>query len=420
MTEIDRLDELARATRSLSPPIDERVARSARTLEYLEDYLTRHDDGAAYYADTANTPAGLLRPSEHGIGIDRAFGLLRDHVDASGIDNQSARFFAYVPGGAIHEAALADFIAAVTNRYAGAGFAAPGVARLENDVIAWLADIMGYPDCAAGDLTSGGSIAALSAVVTARHASGLAARDVDSSVVYLTRHTHHCLQKALSIAGLGECVFRYVDCDSHYRMSANALEAAIASDRRQSLRPWLILGSAGTTDTGSVDPLDALADIAERERLWFHVDAAYGGAFMLCDEGRARLTGIERSDSLMFDPHKGFFLPFGSGVVLVRDGDKLKAAFRARGAYMRDLDSGHGASVRSACDYSPELTRPFRGLRLWLPFQVHGIAPFRAAVEEKLVLARYLHRRLGEIRGIDVGPEPRPVSRRVPGCRPGR
>ena len=149
--------------------------------------------------------------------------------------------------------------------------------------------------------------------------------------------------------------------------------------------------------------MDELADIAEKEALWFHVDAAYGGAFALCEEGKSRLKGLERSDSLILDPHKGFFLPGGVGVVLVRDGSKLFDAYHARGTYMQDMENDN---ERSPCDYSAELTRPFRALRFWLPFKMLGTAPFVAALEEKLLLAQYFYEQLAGIDGIAAGPPP--------------
>ena len=186
-------------------------------------------------------------------------------------------------------------------------------------------------------------------------------------------------------------------------MDAHALERQIEEDLEQGYRPWLLVASAGTTNVGAVDPLNAIADIADRYRLWLHVDAAYGGAFALCEEGRQRLSGLARSNSLVLDPHKGFFIPCGVGVVLVRDGRTLFDAFAARGEYMQDVAED---SERSACDVSPELTRPFRALRFWLPLRVHGTDAFAAALEEKLLLARYFYDQVARIPGIDVGSPP--------------
>jgi glutamate/tyrosine decarboxylase-like PLP-dependent enzyme len=246
-------------------------------------------------------------------------------------------------------------------------------------------------------------MAALSAVMTAREAFGIKSRDVADSVVYLTSQTHHTFRKALHITGMGECVLRELKTDDGFRMSPVALQEAISADRANGLRPWFIGATAGTTDLGAVDSLDEIADIAGKEDVWFHVDAAYGGAFALCDEGKRRLKGLERSDSMILDPHKGFFLPGGVGVVLVRDGAKLRDAYHARGTYMQDMFHD---TERSPCDLSPELTRPFRAFRFWLPFKIHGTAVFAAALEEKLVLAQYFHDQISAIAGIEAGPPP--------------
>jgi glutamate/tyrosine decarboxylase-like PLP-dependent enzyme len=265
---------------------------------------------------------------------------------------------------------------------------------MENLMVRWVADLVGYPAGAAGSIASGGSLATLTAIVSAREAHGLRAADFASAVVYLTSQAHHCVEKALHIAGMGEAQVRRVPMDGGYRMRPEALAASVAEDRAAGLRPWLVVAAAGTTDTGAVDPLDAIATVAERERCWLHVDAAYGGFFLLTEHGRAALKGIERSDSVVLDPHKGLFLPYGSGIVVVRDAAPLIAGHNYTGSYMQDARSD-----------ASELSRHFRALRMWLPLALLGTAPFRAALEEKLLLARYFHRRIARA-GFEVGPAP--------------
>jgi glutamate/tyrosine decarboxylase-like PLP-dependent enzyme len=186
-------------------------------------------------------------------------------------------------------------------------------------------------------------------------------------------------------------------------MRPDALAAAVATDRAAGLRPWLVIASAGTTDTGAVDPLGAIASVAERAGCWFHVDAAYGGFFLLTDHGRSALEGIERSHSAVLDPHKGLFLPYGSGIVVVREAAPLLAGHNYTGSYMQDTWAD--ATEISPADVSPELSRHFRALRMWLPLAVLGTSPFRAALEEKLLLARYFHRQIARA-GFEVGPVP--------------
>jgi glutamate/tyrosine decarboxylase-like PLP-dependent enzyme len=321
-------------------------------------------------------------------------------IDAPGFATTSPRFMAYIPGGGLPYSALGDLLAAASNKYSGFASASPGAVRIENACVAWLASVIGFPHEAAGTLTSGGSIANLAAVVAAREA-----RDPDGGgAVYVTRFAHYCIDKALHIAGRGRSSKRVIATDAHYRMSIDALEEALEEDRRNNVRPWLVIASAGTVDTGAIDPLPEIAELCRRYGAWFHVDGAYGGLFALCDEGRALLSGIEQADSVALDPHKTLFLPYGTGAVVVRDGRLLQDAFSASGEYIRPL--GESEVGPSPADLSPELTRHFRALRLWLPLQIAGIAAFRAAQAEKLALARYLHARLSAMEGWDPGPAP--------------
>jgi glutamate/tyrosine decarboxylase-like PLP-dependent enzyme len=325
-------------------------------------------------------------------------------VERSGINQASGGKFSYIPGGGLFPAALGDLLADVGNSYSAVRAGAPAAALMERSLVGWMAGLVGYPDTAGGDLTSGGSIANLEGIVTARDAMGIRSADVSRSVVYLTSQTHHSVGKALRTAGLGECPVRSVALDDHWRMRPDALADAVAADAAAGLNPWLVVATAGTTDTGAVDPLAEIADVADTHDLWLHVDAAYGGFFVLTGHGRRVLAGIERSRSVVMDPHKGLFLPYGSGALVVRDERRLAEAHRYSAAYL--ADAREEAGDFSPSDLSVELSRPFRGPRLWLPLKVFGLAPFRAALEEKLLLARWLRDRLAETQGWEVGPEP--------------
>ena len=267
-----------------------------------------------------------------------------------------------------------------------------------------MCQLVGYPATAGGDLTSGASVANLEGIVTARNAAGIRSADVPRAVVYLTSQTHHCIEKARRISGLGECVVRHVDVDDRMRMRPDSLVDMIAGDRRSGLNPWLVVATAGTIETGAVDPLRAIADVADAHDLWLQVDAAYGGFFILTEHGRQTLAGIDRSRTVVMDPHKGLFLPFGSGALIVHDERQLAEAHRYSASYLADAQDFGGAF--SSSDLSVELSRPFRGLRMWLPLKLFGVAAFRAALDEKLLLARYFHSRLSEMPGSEVGPEP--------------
>jgi aromatic-L-amino-acid/L-tryptophan decarboxylase len=399
------IKELQKCTESLEPD----AARREYLLKYVIDYAN------SYLDKISEAPAYIPRPdggrelwnfpiTEEGIDIKQVLALLQQNVDTTGINPTSGRFLGYIPGGGLYHAALGDYLAAVTNRFAGLYFASPGAVRIENIVIRWLADAVGYPDKAAGNLTSGGSLANLSAIVTARDAFGIKGRKIDRSVVYVTEHAHHCIDKAFHISGLDACIKRNVRLDANCRMDPEALAQAVVADKKSGLNPWLIVAAAGTTNTGAVDPLGYISEIASSYQLWFHVDGAYGGLFTLCPEGKEVLKGIHASDSVVLDPHKTLFLPYGTGAVLVKERQNLYAAFNAQADYIRNIIDD--IDELSPADLSPELTKHFRGLRLWLALKLIGAAAFRAALSEKIQLARYFYEKMKEIDGFETGPYP--------------
>ncbi|MFC6999265.1 pyridoxal phosphate-dependent decarboxylase family protein [Rufibacter roseus] len=342
--------------------------------------------------------------SENSISIQEALQLLNDNVDTPGLNPASPRHMGYIPGGGLYYSGLGDYLAAVTNKYAGLFYSAPGAVRMENMLLRWMAGIIGFPEDAAGNLASGGSIATLIALATARDAMGVKARQIPDSVVYMSAQAHHCLEKALRIAGLGECPVRILPMDAQYRLQPEALEHAITADQKAGLRPWLLIATAGTTDVGAIDPLLALSSIAKKHGLWYHVDAAYGGFFALAPSGKEKLSGIEQADSVVLDPHKGLFVPFGLGAVLIKNKAQMAQTHHYQANYMQDTLSA--TEEASPADLSPELTKHFRGLRLWLPLKLHGVAPFRSALEEKLLLAQYVYQRLCHMPNVEVPVEP--------------
>jgi aromatic-L-amino-acid decarboxylase len=401
---INRIRALETTARRLEPDAAGRAALAAPVFAYGEKFLESLTGRLTYVPETDGSASLYDAPiGDAPADIEALLRVLHTSVDLNGINPTASGHFGYIPGGGLYPSALGDYLAAVTNRYAGVFFANPGAVRMEHILTRWMASVAGFPETAAGNLTSGGSIATLVGIVTAREAQGIKARDIERSVIYATAHAHHSVDKAIRIAGLGECVIRSVPMDARHRMDADALGRAIGDDRAAGLNPFLVVASAGTTDVGAVDPLGAIADVAADHQLWLHVDGAYGAFFALCDEGRRVLAGLDRADSLTMDPHKGLFLPYGSGAVLVKNTAAAKSAHSYTANYMQDTLN---ADEVSPADLSPELTKHFRGLRLWLPLKLFGVAPFRAALEEKMLLARYFRARLMEIPGFEVGPEP--------------
>lgn len=235
-------------------------------------------------------------------------------------------------------------------------------------------------------------------IVTARTA--MLGDEFTDGVMYVTAHTHHSAAKAARLAGFRTDQVVAVDVDDDLRMSTGSLQERISSDRAAGRKPFLVIASAGTTDTGTVDPLSDVADVVAANEMWLHTDAAYGGFFRLTERGRDVLSGIERADSIALDPHKGLSVPFGVGALVVRDEAALVDAHLGRGAYLLDEDSYNG--VRDMASLGPELSRPFRGLQVWLPLQLHGVGAFRDALEKTLDLADHAHQRLQDINGIET------------------
>jgi aromatic-L-amino-acid decarboxylase len=311
-------------------------------------------------------------------------------------------YLAYVPGGGLFASAVADLVSGATNRYVGVWEAAPALVQLETNVIRWLCGLAGLPGGSGGYLATGGSLASFTAVVAARREK--LPPDFLKGTLYVSDQTHHAVTKAASLAGFPAGNVRAIPSDEKFRVRVDLLAERVAADREAGFTPFFVCGNAGTTNTGAVDDLVALADLAARERLWMHVDAAYGGFFLLTKRGRAVLAGIERADSAVLDPHKGLFLPYGTGALLVRDAEVLRRAHAAGADYLPHMQEDPG--FVDTCEISPELSRANRGLRVWLPVKLHGLGAFRRSLDEKLDLALLASRELTTMPGIEIVAEP--------------
>ena len=415
---IKRIKELEKISRLLEPTAHERKEARKKVVTYSEVFLNDIEKIKAYNVTPDKGIALHESPiSEMPMDIDKAIKLIEKNVDYPGLNPASGGHLAYIPGGGIYFSALGDYLADIFNRYAGVFYASPGAVRMENMLIKWMAGIVGYTSAplssrrgaggeakqAAGNRTSGGSLANLMGVVTARDAKNISSALIPKSVIYLTQQVHHSVDKAIRIAGLKECVIRQVPMDERHKMNTVELEKLISKDKKGGLNPFLVIASAGTTDVGAIDPLEEIGKIAKMYKLWYHIDAAYGGFFVLTDEGKQKLKGIELSDSLVIDPHKGLFLPYGLGVILVKDAQKLRESHYYQAQYLQD--TLFESEEMSPADLSPELTKHFRGLRLWLPLKLMGLKPFRACLEEKLLLTKYFYNEIQKI-GFEVGTEP--------------
>jgi len=375
--------------------IDEAARRVIAHIESLPSQPAQNVDGATDFART------LIEPlPRRGASYESLLDFLFDEAIPRSFNAAGPGYLAYVPGGGIYHAAVADYIADAVNRYVGVCAAAPALAQIEANVVRWFCEIVGYGKGSGGVLTTGGSLANLIAIITAR--KELLGDDFASAVLYCSDQVHHAFQKSASLAGFQH--IREIASDSQFRMRIDKLEAMIAGDFLGGLRPFLICGSAGTTATGAVDDLQALERIAREHRMWFHVDGAYGAFFNLTERVRARLRGIEEADSIVLDPHKTLFLPFGTGALVVRDVAKLRRAHSMHADYLPAFQQED--ELVDFCELSPELSRDFRGLRVWLPLKMFGIEPFREQLDEKLDLAAYASAELHKIEGIEVVAEP--------------
>lgn len=398
---IDELAALEHESRKLDLSEQERERLNSEVLKVSNDFLNELPSGNTYSKERPNKESFYIDGQSSSI-LD-SMNILQTEVFPKGLNAASGGHLGYIPGGGIYTSALGDYIAAVSNEYSGMYFGSPGAVEVEEACLSWLKAQFNFPSSSVGNLTSGGSIANLIALTAARDAKGVLDKPVSSSVVYMTEQVHHCIHKALRIIGLGKVTVRNVEMDEHGRMSIGHLRELIDNDKNKGKDPFLIIGSAGTTDMGAIDPLEDLSRIARENDTWFHIDAAYGGFFYLLPELKERFKGIDNADSLVIDPHKGLFLPYGLGAVLVKDKEAVFESHHYTANYMQDAVSGDVPI--SPADVSPELTKHFRALRMWLPLKVHGIDPFLAALREKIKLTYYFRRELQKI-GFQVGPEP--------------
>ncbi len=305
--------------------------------------------------------------------------------------NRQPRFVGWVHGSGTPSGVLAEMLAATTN--ANLGGREHAAVYVEREVLAWSASLFGFPAETTGILTSGTSLANLIAVVTARFAAlgpEVRARGLGTSrlIGYASEAVHRCVPSAFAMTGLGTDALRRIAVDEAGRIDVAALRQAIARDRATGKQPFLVVATAGTVDIGAVDDIAALADLCAQERIWLHVDGAFGAFAILSREHRALLAGIERADSLAFDFHKWLHVPYDAGCILIRHPQIHRAAFSQPANYLASAPSGTAAGEPWFADFGPELSRRFRALATWFAFKEHGIERLGAAIAQNLAQAR--------------------------------
>jgi len=385
----------------LDPDAAQRKELSEAALQLLEHMLEGRDRAPMFVPTPPSQIDQMLRaPQEQGVCVADALARLQQAAQV-GWSKLHGGDLAFIPSAGLYSGAIAALLASGLHVFTGSAFEAPALIALEESVLRWFAGIMGLPRTAEGVLLSGGSLANQTAIACARDSGRF---DAARGVAYVGERAHHSLRKAIHLCGVPAAGVRSIPALAGARIDTGALRNQIEHDRAAGLRPWLVVGVAGSTDTGSIDDLQALSAIASDAGAWFHVDAAYGGMFMLTGRGAQRLRGIGAADSITVDAHKGLLLPYGVAALLVREPGALARAHSGAGAYMRDVPRSPG--LPHYFERGPELTRPFRGLLVWLPLQLHGVARFREALDRSLDLAERAAGRLRSMAGIELLQDP--------------
>ncbi len=330
---------------------------------------------------------------EEGQPLEAVLEAVRERILPHAFGNSHPRFFAFINATADPVGSAADYLASAMNSNCWGGDHA--AIHVEAVVVRWIAAILGFPPTAEGILTSGGSMANFTALATARRAVAPAVREdgfagTPPLVVYVSDEVHNCVDKAVDLLGIGWKQMRKIPTDERFRVRLDLLEQAIVADRRAGLVPAIVVGNAGTVNTGAVDPLAEIADLCAREGLWFHADGAYGAMARISPRLAPLFEGLERADSIAADPHKWLYVPYEAGAALVREPERMADAFRRPAPYLvHDPDSPVAGPV-SFNERGPELSRSFKALKVWMGLKRHGRRAYAAAVEHDVAMARFL------------------------------
>ena len=374
-----------------------------RVADVVAEHLATIRTKRAFTTISRETADRLLAapPPAKGADFETILTTLRERVFVNAALEPHPGFIAYVPSCPAYPAVLGDWLTSGYNFFGGAWSVGAAPSEVELVVLEWLRTWLGMPAGSGGLLTNGGSGANLTAMVAARHAAiGDDAARIAKLTVYMSDQSHSSVVRAAWMAGIPRANVRFLPCDAQFRLGIADLERAVASDRAAGMTPLMVVANAGTTNTGAVDPLVSIADLCARERLWMHIDAAYGGFAVLAPAGRATLAGIERADTITMDPHKWLYVPFECGCLLAREPARLKAAFQILPDYLKDTETS-GGEVNFA-DYGEQLSREARGIKVWLNVQYYGTDALRDAIAYSLALAPLAERCVRETPGLEV------------------
>lgn len=344
----------------------------------VDHFDTEHLKKPVAYAsrDEMDTLFNMEVP-EKGTNFQEVFDFVIKKVLPNSNIVSHPKSYSFVPGPSNYVSVMADTLATGFNVFSGGWAASPAAAELEIVTMNWLLKLFKFPTKKGGGIfTSGGSMANLTALVTAR--GQRCGDDFSKAIIYMSDQAHSSNIKAIRVLGFKKEQVRIIPTDIEFKMAINKLKNAIAKDRLEGLQPFCIIASAGTTNTGSVDPLNAIANICKTEKLWFHIDGAYGGAAILSKKGKQVLKGIEKADSLTIDPHKWMFQPYEMGCLLVRNHKWLSKTFSEKPEYLRDIEGN--TSEINFYDHGIQLTRRFRALKFYMSMKTFGLDAFKSAV----------------------------------------
>ena len=379
---------------------DRMRAMGYRVVDRLVEHLaTLSSQRVGTKGDPAVLLTALAEPlPEQGMEFEAVLDQVERQVLAHTMHVNHPRFFAYVPGPGNFVGAMADALISGYNVFAGTWISGSGPAAVELTVLEWLREICGLPAGAGGVFVSGGTLANLTALAVARQVK--VTGPLEKATVYFSDQAHSSLEKALRVIGLPERNQRKLPSDAFFRTPIAELGRQIEQDRAAGMHPFCVIASAGTTNTGAIDPLPELAALCREQGLWLHVDGAYGAPARITERGRQLLRGVELADSLSLDPHKWLFQPYETGCVLVRNRDHLRDTFRILPEYLKDTQQHTGEF--NFTDYGIQLTRNFRALKLWMSIKVFGLAAFRAAIERGFVLGEFTEACLRRMPGWEI------------------
>ncbi len=392
------MDQTAGRSSSLDLSKESMLELSTKITRFVTDYFEQVSEYPVFPPTAAGkTFASLDKDLAHeGESLDELLGDLNVILENSR-HNGHPRFFGYVASPANPVAVFADFVASALNVNVTSWRSGPAATEVERAVVRWLGSLVGFDENASGLLTSGGSMANFIALFVAHRTKAdsiemIGRRGLWNSepmLIYASQEVHLSILKAADLMGLGRDHVRLIACDERLKMDSGKLREAIVADRTNGKKAFCVVASAGTVNTGAIDPLHAIAEIAREFDLWFHVDGAYGAPGALDENKRGLFSGIEQADSLSLDPHKWLYVPLDSGCILFKDGHAHRAAFSDEAAdYIKVHESDDEAFA--FWDYGPELSRRFRALKIWFTLRYYGVRRLAAAISDDNLLAQYL------------------------------